>query len=170
MPLRSLVLDLRGNAGGSFTAGVRTAERFVPSGILVTTRGQAPEVADRVFSSAAGMTAFDLPLVVLVDTRTMSSAEIVAAALKGQSRAELVGLPTFGKGVVQCPFRLTAADLPAARPPRGSGVLIVTIAKAFAPTGEPIHGVGVVPHVIEADPDRQLAVAVERAAMLAGMR
>lgn len=167
MPLRALVLDLRGNAGGHFTAGVQVAERFVPAGILVTTRGQAAEVADRVFSSASGMTAVELPVVLLVDTRTMSAAEIVAAALKGHDRAVVVGMPTFGKGVVQCPVRLPADD---ARP-AGSGLLIVTIAKAFAPAGEPIHGVGVLPHVVEADPPRQLAVALERAAALAnGMR
>jgi carboxyl-terminal processing protease len=166
--LRALVLDLRGNPGGSFTAGVAVAQRFIPAGIIATTQGQTAEFADRVFSSDAGLSALDVPAVVLVDTRTMSAAEVVAAALKDHNRATLVGMPTFGKGAIQYPFTVGGVDDVATA--RG-GVLIVTIARAYAPMGGPIHAAGVIPHIVEADPARQLVIAIERAVALAnGMR
>jgi C-terminal peptidase prc len=158
---RALVVDARGNPGGLLTAAIQVAQQFLPSGIVVTTQGQSPEFAGRVFSSDAGLAAFDLPLVLLIDAKTMSAAEAVAAAWKDHNRATLVGLPTFGKGVVQSPVRLTAAD-----PPDGasrSGVLILTVASLFAPRGGPINGVGVTPHILEADPARQLELAVNKA-------
>ncbi len=160
--VRALVIDLRGNPGGLFTAGVQVAQRFLPGGVIVTTQGQSPEFAGRVFSSDAGMTAYDLPVVLLIDAKTMSAAEAVAAAWKDHDRATLVGLPTFGKGVVQSPVRLTAADGPDGLPSR-SGVLILTVANMFAPRGGPINGAGVTPHVFEPDPTRQLLVAIEKA-------
>lgn len=160
--LRALIVDLRGNPGGLFTAGVEVAQRFLPAGIIVTTRGQSPEFAGRVFSSDSGMTAFDVPVVLLIDTRTMSAAEAVAAAWKDHDRATLIGLPTFGKGVIQSPIRLTAADGPDGSPHR-SGVLILTVASMFGPRGGAINGAGVTPHVLETDPNRQLDLAVAKA-------
>lgn len=170
--LRALILDLRGNTGGLFTAGVQVAQRFIPSGIVATTQGQAAEFANRVFSSDSGMAALDVPVVLLIDTKTMSSAEVVAAALKDHNRATLIGMPTFGKGAIQYPFPLRGGDEgddPALARPR-SGVLIVTIAKAFSPRGTPIHRVGVTPNVVESDPQRQLGLALERAVELVGGR
>jgi C-terminal peptidase prc len=166
--LRALILDLRGNTGGRFRAGVQVAMRFIPSGVIATTQGPAAEFANRVFSSDSGMAALDVPVVLLIDTRTMSSAEIVAGALKDHNRATLVGMPTFGKGAIQYPFPLRGADDDNARP--RSGVLIVTIAKAFSPRGTAIHGVGVTPHVVESDPQRQLSLALDRAVELVGGR
>jgi carboxyl-terminal processing protease len=164
--IRSLVLDLRGNAGGHFLAGVRVAERFVPTGIIATTEGQSPEFAGRVFSSDSGMLAFDLPMAVLIDTRTMSAAEIVASALKEQQRAIVIGMPTFGKGVVQHPFKLGAADTVGASGvvKVRSGTLVLTIAKVLTARGAALHGQGVLPDLVEADPARQLALALERLA------
>ena len=160
--MRALILDLRGNHGGHFLAGVEVAKRFLPAGVIVTTQGQSPEFAGRVFSSDSGMNAFDVPVVLLIDARTMSAAEAVAAAWKDHNRATLVGLPTFGKGVIQSPIRLTAADGPMGTPMR-SGVLILTVASMVAPRSGPIHGAGVTPHVLESNPARQLEVAVVKA-------
>ncbi len=164
--MRSLILDLRGNPGGQFGAGVQVAQRFLPAGIVVTTEGQLGEFAGRVFSSDSGMAAWDVPLVLLVDGETASAAEVVAAALKDHNRATLVGLPTYGKGMIQYPVRLAALDLPD-DPGRGkSGSVKVTIARFVSPRGTPINGTGVSPHVLEADPRRQFDLAVERAADL----
>ena len=170
--LRALVLDLRGNTGGLFSVGIQVAQRFIPSGIIATTQGQAAEFANRVFSSDSGMAALDLPVVLLIDTKTMSSAEVVAGALKDHSRATLIGMPTFGKGAIQYPFPLRRAEdgADAGGLRTRSGVLIVTIAKAFSPRGAAIHRVGVMPDVIEPDPQRQLELALARALELVGAR
>lgn len=162
--MRALVLDLRGNRGGSFVAGVEVARRFLPAGLIVTTQGQLGEVAGRVFSSDSGMNALDVPLVVLIDAETASAAEVVAAALKDNGRAVLVGMPTFGKGTIQYPLKLAAADDPdGTGKPRGkSGTVRLTIARLISPRGTPINGTGISPNVIEADPTHQLHRAIEQ--------
>jgi len=167
---RALVLDLRGNLGGSFLAGVDTAKRLLPSGLIVTTRGQAAEVDNVPFSSDSGMTAHDIPLVVLVDAETASAAEVFAAALKDNNRASLIGMPTFGKGAVQYPLRLASLDdLDEDGKPKTSksGGVRLTIAKLIAPRGGAINGIGISPHILEANPTRQLEIAVNRAGELA---
>lgn len=161
-----LVIDLRGNPGGLFTSAVASARQFLPSGLIVTTQGQAPDVANRVFTSDAGMTAYDLPVVLLIDTKTMSSAEIFAAGLKENQRATLVGVATFGKGFVQAPVRLQAFDTPDDGPQptaNKAGVLVISVASVFSPSGAALNGVGVTPHVIETNAERQLPVAVQKA-------
>ncbi len=151
--VRALVLDVRGNPGGSFLAGVDAARRFLPGGAIVSTHGQLPQVSGQTFSSASGMAAFDLPLVLLVDADTASAAEVLAAALRDNNRAVLVGMPTFGKGTLQFVLRLNS-----------SGSVRVTIARLVAPSG-PLSA-GVAPHLLEADPARQFDLAVDRAADL----
>ncbi|MBN9521026.1 hypothetical protein J0H58_21325 [bacterium] len=151
--LRALVLDVRGNPGGSFLAGVEAARKFLPAGAIITTHGQLPQVAGQTFSSASGMAAFDLPLVLLIDSDTASAAEVLAAALRDNHRAVLVGEATFGKGTLQFLLRLN-----------GSGSVRVTIARLVAPSG-PLSA-GVTPHVLESDPLRQFDLAADRAAEL----
>ncbi|MBX9583038.1 MAG: hypothetical protein K2X87_22255 [Gemmataceae bacterium] len=160
---RVLILDLRGNAGGSFLASVETARRLLPAGEVVGAQGQHPAVAGQVFTSAAGPTAIDIPLVVLIDGETASAAEVVAAALKGNGRAVLVGMPTFGKGAIQYPLRLAAAD----DPDKGRAATVrLTIARLLGPRGVPLDGVGVSPHVTATDPSSQWELALQQAAAL----
>ena len=166
---RALVLDLRGNMGGSFLSSVDTARRLLPSGLIVTTQGQAAEVDNVPFTSDSGMTAHDIPVVILVDAETASAAEVLAAALKDNNRAPLIGMPTFGKGAIQYPLRLAALDeLDENGKPKTnkSGGVRLTIAKLIAPRGGPINGVGISPHVLEANPTRQLELAINRAGEL----
>ena len=161
-----LVIDLRGNPGGLFTSAVASTRQFLPTGLIVTTQGQAPDFANRVFTSDAGMTAYDLPVVLLIDTRTMSSAEIFAAGLKENQRATLVGVATFGKGLVQAPVRLQSFDTPDDGPQPTSnkaGILVVSVAAVFSPSGAALNGIGVTPHVIEPNAERQLSVAIQKA-------
>jgi carboxyl-terminal processing protease len=123
------------------------------------------EVAGRVFSSDSGMSAHDIPLVVLIDTETASAAEIVAAALKDNNRATLVGMPSFGKGAVQYPIKLSSIDGvdESGKPLPRSGTVRLTIAKVLSPRGLPLNRVGVNPNVIEPDPIAQLDKAYQRA-------
>lgn len=160
--LKALVIDLRGNPGGLFASAVEIAKRLLPNGPIATTTGQVPDFASRVFSSNSGMAAHDFPVVLLVDTKTMSAAEILAASLKDSERATLIGLPTFGKGLIQAGIRLQSLD---GGDDRGvkSGVLILSVASASGPLSGLIHGRGVTPHVTEANADRQLTLAIEKA-------
>jgi carboxyl-terminal processing protease len=104
---KSLVLDLRGNGGGLFEEGIRAASLFLPRNALVvslTGRPGAPPIEHR---AKRGGRFTQLPLAILVDAHTASSAEIIAAALRDQHRALLVGEPTYGKGLVQRVVALT---------------------------------------------------------------
>lgn len=169
---RTFVLDLRGNMGGSFLAGVETAKRLLPSGLIVTTQGQAAEVDNVPFSSDSGMTAHDIPVVLLVDAETASAAEVLVAALKDHERATLVGMPTFGKGAVQFPLRLDWLDEkdPSGKPKTSkTGGVRLTIAKLIAPRGGAINGIGVNPHILAADPTQQLELALQKAVDLLPM-
>lgn len=167
--VRAVVLDLRGNMGGSFVAAVDTAKRLIPAGLIVTTQGQVSQVDNQPFSSDSGMSAHDIPLVVLVDQETASAAEVIAAALKDRDRATLVGMATFGKGAIQYPMRLDSLDEKDehGRPKtHKSGGVRLTIAKLISPRGNAINGVGIVPHFLEADPDEQLKLATRKATEL----
>ncbi len=159
--MKALILDLRGNPGGSLSACIATAQRFLPNGIIVTTLGQSAEFSNRIFSSDAGMSAHAMPVVLLVDTKTMSSAEIFVAGLKDHGRAILVGLPTFGKGFVQSPIRLESLDTSETQ--GKSGFLVLSVASTLSPRGQPLNGIGVTPHITEVDPERQLTIAIAKA-------
>lgn len=163
--LRGVIIDLRGCLGGSFMASVETAKRLIPNGLIVTTQGQVSEVSNHPFSSDSGMSAHDVPLVVLINAETASAAEVLAAALKDNNRATLIGLPTFGKGAIQYPLKLASLDEvdDQGKPQAGrSGMVRLTIAKLIAPRSGPINGVGITPHIMEAAADQQLILAIEK--------
>lgn len=102
---RALILDLRFDPGGTLAAAEDVADRFLPSReLIVSTRGRRtkPYVAETSMpDSCAGW-----PVVVLTSDRSASAAEIVAGALQDHDRAIVVGERTYGKGLVQRPFRL----------------------------------------------------------------
>jgi carboxyl-terminal processing protease len=104
-------------------------------GIAVITRGRNPQ-ANHVWSVRGGDLTGGIPIVVLVDGRTASAAEIMAAALADHRRAVVVGSATLGKGLVQ-----TIAQLP------DGGELFVTWSRVIAPDGWPLQGLGVMPQV-----------------------
>ena len=164
--LRGLVIDLRGNAGGSFQAAVDLSKRFLASGVIVTTHGQIQEFANGIYPADA-MTVYDMPVVLLVDTRTMSAAEVFAAALKDNDRATLIGMTTFGKGLIQCPVRLRALDGDDARSNK-SGHLLLSVGSAFGPRGNALNGTGIAPHVIEPDAARHVELAISKLTDLLG--
>jgi carboxyl-terminal processing protease len=129
------VLDLRGNPGGLLDQAVAVADEFMTSGRIVSTVGRHPDSVQR-FDATPDDQLDGLPLVVLVDARTASSAEIVAAALEDSGRAVLVGSSSFGKGSVQ-----TVTRLP------NDGELFLTWSRIHAPSGYTLHGQGVRPTV-----------------------
>lgn len=165
---RALILDLRGNSGGSFTAAVKTAELFLPGGIIVTAQGPHEEV-NKVYTSFSGAAASDLPMVVLVDGDTASAAEVLAVALRDNRRAKLIGTVTFGKGSVQKVVAFSTAEEtdPDSGKPAPRAAVRITLARLLGPSGAPISGVGVTPDQMIADRDRQDELAMEQARELA---
>jgi carboxyl-terminal processing protease len=134
-PVDGIVLDLRDNRGGLLRQAVTAADTFLPAGLVAITTGRDPD-ANHVWRSAEGELAENVPLIILVDGRTASSAEILAAALADRGRAVVVGSSTVGKGLVQ-----TIDPLP------DGGELFVTWSRVLAPLGWPIQGLGVLPQV-----------------------
>ena len=119
---RGLILDLRNNTGGLVDAAVRVVSEFVESGLVFVVRNN--DAADEEYEATGEGTAYDLPLVVLVNGFSASASEIVSGALQDHDRAVVVGVRTFGKGSVNQLSRLDS----------GSG-LYVTIARWLTPNG-----------------------------------
>lgn len=131
----SMILDLRGNAGGLLESGVDLARFFLASGtVMIEQRRSGPEIVYEILAPGEGSA---IPLCVLVDGSTASAAEIVAAALQANQRAPLVGVPTYGKGSVQLIFEL-----------RDGSSLHVTNARWLAPYREILDGKGLQPDIV----------------------
>lgn len=132
--LDRLILDLRENPGGLLEQSVAVADLFIRKGTIVITEGEGNRTRQEYRASRD--TPFgDLPMVVLVDGGTASAAEIVAAALKVNDRAILIGDTTFGKGTVQVLYEV------------GSGALKLTVAQYLTSGEFSIQGVGIAPDV-----------------------
>lgn len=131
--LKGVVLDLRGNPGGLLDKAVAVADLFIADGPIVSTRGRNP-AANAELTARPGDLAEDLPMVVLIDGRSASSAEILASALQDSGRAVLIGTNSFGKGTVQTVIRLP-----------NDGEITLTWSRFHAPSGYALHGLGVYP-------------------------
>jgi len=150
---RALVLDLRGNPGGDLDATVALARALLPDGAVVAHLEDAD--GDVRTPRATGPAQCALPLVLVVDQATASSAELLAAALQANRRAVVVGARTFGKGWA---WRIVVSP---------EGVPTMTPSTRWTgPTGASIEGCGVEPDLV-ADPRGALAVAEAVAAELA---
>jgi carboxyl-terminal processing protease len=126
--MKRLVLDLRGNGGGLLNQASDVVEKFVPAGErIVYTRGRTRESNSDYFSGD-GSKHLDYPMVVLVDHGSASASEIVSGGLQDLDRALVVGLPTFGKGLVQSQVRLP-----------DSSAILLTIARYYTPSGRLIQ-------------------------------
>jgi carboxyl-terminal processing protease len=129
-----VVLDLRGNPGGYVNEAVGVASQFLTSGLVYIERNAADERTEKPVSP--GGVATDLPLVVLVNGDTASSAEIVSGALQDHDRARIVGVTTFGTGTVLGEFALSD----------GSALRIGTV-EWLTPDGRRIWHQGIAPDV-----------------------
>ena len=134
-PLRGIILDMRGNPGGLLKQAVRLVDLFLTEGMISSTRGRHPDSIHRYEAGGSDL-AQGLPLVVLVDGKSASAAEIVAAALQDRGRAVVIGTTSYGKGTVQTVVRLP-----------NDGELTLTWSRFIAPSGYAIHGLGVPPGI-----------------------
>jgi len=99
LDMSGLIIDLRGNQGGVLSGAVKIARRFIRTGPITSTEGRGLTRLEKAESKQAWFEA--LPLVVLVDQSSASASEILAGALQDHRSAVLVGVPTYGKGLVQ---------------------------------------------------------------------
>ena len=137
--MEKLILDLRDNPGGLLTSVVDIADLFLPEANIFYMEDKS---GSRTDYNATDDQLFDGELVVLVNENSASASEVLAGTLKDNGRAQLVGVTTFGKGIVQTFYSLSD----------GSGVKLTT-AHYFTPNGTDIHGVGVTPNVEAEQPD-----------------
>ena len=149
-PLRGLVLDLRNSPGGLLLSSVELAAMFLPADApVVSTEGRAPNSnqawtasRDAVLKSASAKrdewpeAMKSLPLVVLVNAGTASGSEIIAAALRDNGRAKLIGSKTFGRGTIQT-VRALSKD----------SAIKLTTAVYKTPSGRQLQGNGLDPDV-----------------------
>lgn len=133
---RAMVLDLRGNSGGLFRQAVMTADAFLREGEIVSLHSR-PASRRRTWGAKAGGLLEDVPMVVLIDRRSASAAELVAAALQENDRAIVMGRRSFGKGSVQTMIALG----------EGKGALRLTTALYRGPSGRSVQRTGVGPDI-----------------------
>jgi carboxyl-terminal processing protease len=138
----SLIMDLRGNGGGHLTEATALSGLFVPAGPIVQLRETGGRV--EVLDDPEPNTAWDGPMIVLVDRYSASASEIFAAAIQDYGRGIIVGQQTYGKGSVQ---NLYPLDRYALGPDPGFGQLTVTIGKYYRVTGESTQHRGVQPDI-----------------------
>lgn len=128
--VKAIALDLRGNVGGLLEAAVQIVGYFVPKNTeVLRTRGKGV-LNEKVYKTTNKPIDTDIPLIVLIDGSSASSSEITAGALQDLDRAVLVGNRSFGKGLVQH-----------TRPLPFDGVLKVTVAKYYIPSGRLIQAI-----------------------------
>jgi len=132
---RRLLLDLRGNPGGSLLEAVGAAGVFLEGGRVLRTRGRALGADWTYDVPLLSRKAWSGPLAVLVDEETASAAEALAAALACRGRASLVGRRTYGKGAAQIHVPILGTD----------AAVCVTVARVFGPDGKCLEGTGLEP-------------------------
>ena len=134
-PIAGLIMDLRGNPGGVLSQAIKVADLFLVKGQILTTHGRHPSSRHEYLARANDILA-GLPLIVLINGRSASASEIVAAALQDHKRALIVGTSSFGKGSVQ-----TVSRLP------NDGELTLTWSRFVTPSGYVLHNLGVPPNI-----------------------
>ena len=132
---RGVVLDLRGNGGGLLRQALLTADAFLGEGEIVSLRGRT--ASRRTWQADAAEVLAGVPMVVLIDARSASASELVAAALQENGRAIVMGQRSLGKGSVQSNVSLGA----------DKGALRLTTALYYGPSGRTVQRTGVGPDI-----------------------
>lgn len=134
---QGMIIDVRDNGGGSLSAAVEMLDELLPAGKLITEKSKAK--GDKTYESTDEKH-FDKPLVVLINANSASASEVFAGTLQDRGKATLVGVKSYGKGIVQTIFSLAGSC--------GGGIKLTT-GEYLLPGGRSIHEVGLTPDVEE---------------------
>ncbi len=138
--MKGLVLDLRGNPGGTVESVTEIAEYLIPEGLVFYM--QYPDGSRKDYS-VDGSNYIQLPIAVLVNNNSASASEILASSIQESGAGTVIGTQTYGKGVVQTMYPL-----------RDKTAVKLTVSEYFTRNGNSINGVGVTPdRVVEYDED-----------------
>ena len=135
---KKLLLDLRNSGDGEEAEGIATANLFLNHGLITYIQGQRYPRQD--YNAEPSKDVTDLPLVVMVNRSTAGPAEVVAAAILGNARGDVLGDKTFGSGSIQKVLEL-----------KDGSALLLSVAKYFGPDGKAIQDVSVTPNILVAD-------------------
>ena len=128
--MKRLVLDLRGNSGGLMSEAIGIVSTFVPKGsLVVTAKGNTAE-SYREYRTSMEPLDTEMPVIVMIDSGTASSSEIVSGALQDMDRAVIMGKRSYGKGLVQ-----------SIRPMPYNGQIKITTAKYYTPSGRCVQAI-----------------------------
>ena len=141
---KSLVVDLRDNPGGWVDGAVEIADLFMDKGELAYSMDRYN--TKESMNTRDGKT--DIPVVFLVNENSASASEILAGGLQDQGLATLVGVKTFGKGIIQSVIPLDGTGFETAE-----DGFQMTIAQYYFPSGEAIHKIGIEPDVVVEMPE-----------------
>ena len=131
-----MITDVRNNPGGLLYSAIEASSRFLEDGKIVVSTKSKTEKETTYKSLPARQKFLDIPLVVLINKGSASGSEILAAALRENNRAILLGEKTFGKGSVQTIVPLSDGS-----------ALRLTTSKYYTPAGESIHEDGIEPDI-----------------------
>ena len=128
--MKRLVLDLRGNSGGLMSEAIGIVSTFVPKGsLVVTSKGNNPD-SYKEYRTTTEPLDTEMPIIVMIDSGSASSSEIVSGALQDMDRAVIMGNRSYGKGLVQ-----------SIRPMPYNGQIKVTTAKYYTPSGRCVQAI-----------------------------
>ena len=128
--MKRLVLDLRGNGGGLMNEAINIVSLFVPKGSLVVSSKGNTEDSLREYKTTTEPVDTEIPIIVMIDSGSASSSEIVSGALQDLDRAVIMGKRSYGKGLVQ-----------SIRPMPYNGQIKVTTAKYYTPSGRCVQAI-----------------------------
>lgn len=131
--IKGLIIDLRGNPGGIVDTSAEIADELLPEGVVVYAKNRDHK---KVFEFKSDAKHTELPLVVLINEGSASASEILAGAIRDYNRGKIVGMKSFGKGIVQTAVRF----------PSGDGIKLTT-SEYFSPKGINIHKKGIEPDI-----------------------
>lgn len=133
--LRGLILDVRDNPGGLLSSAVEITDYFLPSGLIVSTKGRGEP--EQRYQAISEQRFADIPIMVLINRYSASAAEVLAGALQDHARATIVGQTSYGKGSVQKLW-----------PIEGGRAVKLTVSRYYTSKGRMIEGLGIVPDVV----------------------